>query len=415
MIRAIVVDIEGTTSALSVLKDVLAPYARQQLAPYVRHVRTLEVEQALAATRQLAAEPDADRERAIAILERWIDEDRKAPPLKLLQGLLWERGFRDGSLRAHVYPDVAPALHAWRDAGYALYVYSSGSVLAQKSFFGHTIEGDLRGCFRGWFDTQVGAKQEPASYAAIARAIALEPAEVLFLSDANAELVAARKAGLSAVGLARAGNAPIDGPQVRSFAELDVSPIASLVALTKYCHGRGWLEATSGNLSVRLANELAITASGRDKGALSVADVAFVDEHARAREGKPSAEAPLHASLYRARPQVRAIAHTHSLASTVLSRRYAEAGAITFAGFEMAKAIRDVTTHEIALTLPVIANAQDMAALEAAASSALARHPAAPAYLVAGHGLTTWAEDLPTLKRQLEALEFLLSCRLHED
>jgi enolase-phosphatase E1 len=415
MIRAIVTDIEGTTSALSVLKEVLAPYARAHLRSYVRHVRTLEVEQALAATRALAQEPDADRERAIALLERWIDEDRKAPPLKLLQGLLWERGFHEGSLRAHVYPDVAPALRAWSEAGYALYVYSSGSVLAQRSLFTHTVEGDLHAYFRGWFDTQVGAKQDPASYATIARAVGLPAEQILFLSDVNAELSAAREAGFAACGLARAGNAPIEGPLVESFAQLEVSVVAELVSLTRYCHRRGWVEATSGNFSLRLAGELAITASGRDKAALTIADVARVDSQARALEGKPSAEAPLHASLYRARPDVNAIAHTHSVASTVLSRRYAAAGSITLAGFEMAKALTGVTTHEVTLTLPVLANTQDMAALEAAVASALARYPEAPAYLVAGHGLTTWAQDVSTLKRHLEALEFLLACRMEED
>ncbi|MET0285105.1 MAG: acireductone synthase [Polyangiales bacterium] len=416
MIRAIVTDIEGTTSALSVLKDVLAPYARAHLGPYVRHVQSLDVEQALAATRQLAR-VELDREGLIAILERWIDEDRKAPPLKLLQGLVWERGFREGSLRAHVYPDVAPALRAWSAAGYALYVYSSGSVLAQKSLFAHTTDGDLSGFFRGWFDTQVGAKQESTSYVNIAHAIGLPPTQILFLSDVTAELNAARQAGLHAIGLSRAGNAPIEGPQVASFAELDVSVVASLVELTRSCHRRGWIEATSGNLSLRLSDGLAITASGRDKGSLQASDVAFVggDAHPRAGSEKPSAETPLHASLYRARPDVNAVAHTHSVASTVLSRRYAAEGVLTFAGFEMAKALTGISTHDVAITLPVLANAQDMVTLEAAVAQALARYPEAPAYLVAGHGLTTWARDVPTLKRHLEALEFLLSCRLAED
>ncbi len=411
MIRAIVTDIEGTTSALSVLKEVLAPYARQQLRPFVRHTHSLEVEEALQATRELGG--DADREGLIATLEQWIDEDRKAPPLKALQGLIWERGFREGSLRAHVYPDVPVALKAWRDAGYALYVYSSGSVLAQRSLFAHTTEGDLSSFFTGWFDTRVGAKQDPASYATIARSIGLPAHEVLFLSDVTAELEAARTAGLQACGLARPGNAPIQGAQVESFTQLDVGAYASLVALARYCHGRGWLEATSGNLSLRLRDGVAITASGRDKGTLSVADIALLSADGRVLEGRPSAETPLHLALYRARGEVNAIAHTHSIASTVLSRSYADKGSLTFFGYEMAKALTGITTHEVPVTIPVLANAQDMVALEAAVSRVLT--PSVPAYLVAGHGLTTWAPDVPTLQRHLEALEFLLACRLAED
>ncbi|HEY6877272.1 MAG TPA: acireductone synthase [Polyangiales bacterium] len=417
MIRAIVLDIEGTTSALSVLKEVLAPYARAQLRPYLRSHQTPEVEEALAAARVLAEEPDADRERTIGILERWIDEDRKAPPLKTLQGLIWERGYRDGSLRAHVYPDVAPALRGWREAGYALYVYSSGSVLAQRLFFEHTLEGDLRGYFSGWFDTRVGPKHSPTAYRAIAQALSLHPQQIAFLSDAQAELDAATEVGFYAYGVAREGNPPIRGRVVHDFSQTSMSAIARLVALTRYCSARGWVEATSGNLSLRLDGAIAITASGRDKSALSIADIAWVDEAARPRAGsqKPSAETSLHCALYRARHDVNAVAHTHSVACTVLSRRYLGAGVLILSGFEMQKALAGVGTHEQSVPIPVVANAQDMTVLAARIDEALARFPTAPAYLVAGHGLTTWGSDAATVKRQLEALEFLFACRLAED
>ena len=144
----------------------------------------------------------------ISALERWIDEDRKVGPLKALQGLLWEEGYRNGEIVTPLYPDVPGALRRFRDAGKRLFVYSSGSVHAQKLLFAHTEAGDLTPLFEGYFDTTTGPKTEAASYAAIARAIGLFPQEIVFLSDTKAELNAACSAGVLTVQLAREGAPP---------------------------------------------------------------------------------------------------------------------------------------------------------------------------------------------------------------
>lgn len=195
--RAILTDIEGTTSSLSFVKDVLFPYARRHLADYVReHADEPEVAACLAECRALMAEPEAGPERIVAQLEQWIDEDRKITPLKTLQGLVWEHGYRAGHFTGHVYPDALDALRDWHARGFALYVYSSGSVHAQKLLFGHTEVGDLTPLFRGYYDTRIGAKVETESYRRIAAELGLPAGEILFLSDLPRELDAAREAGM---------------------------------------------------------------------------------------------------------------------------------------------------------------------------------------------------------------------------
>uniref|UniRef100_UPI0025F63FA9 acireductone synthase n=1 Tax=uncultured Stenotrophomonas sp. TaxID=165438 RepID=UPI0025F63FA9 len=145
-------------------------------------------------------------------LQGWIDQDRKHTALKALQGLIWDEGYRRGDYTAHFYPEVAPVLKGWHAAGLPLYVYSSGSVPAQKLFFGFSDAGDLNSLFSGNFDTEVGGKREAPSYAHIAKAINIAPAEILFLSDVVEELDAAREAGLQTVLVDRLS----DYPQPRS-------------------------------------------------------------------------------------------------------------------------------------------------------------------------------------------------------
>jgi enolase-phosphatase E1 len=202
-VKAIVTDIEGTTSSLSFVKDVLFPYAREHMGEYLRcHAEDGTITSHINDVRLEAGE-DLDLEGVIAQLEQWIDEDKKITPLKALQGLLWEKGYRDGDFRGHIYADAKDNLEKWQAQGIALYVYSSGSVYAQKLLFGHTEYGDLNTLFSGYFDTQVGAKVETASYAHIAEAIGCAPEEILFLSDIEAELDAARAAGLQTCWLLR--------------------------------------------------------------------------------------------------------------------------------------------------------------------------------------------------------------------
>ena len=205
MIRAILTDIEGTTSSISFVKDVLFPYARKRLPAFVAtHADKPEVQHWLHETAKEAGLVSASQHELVALLQRWIDEDRKATPLKALQGLVWEDGYRSGEFQAHVYADVAPKLRAWKQQGLDLYVYSSGSVTAQKLFFGFSEAGDLTPLFSGFFDTETGPKRDANSYRSIAIAIGQPADAVLFLSDVVEELDAAQSAGMKTTLLARA-------------------------------------------------------------------------------------------------------------------------------------------------------------------------------------------------------------------
>jgi enolase-phosphatase E1 len=203
MIRAVVTDIEGTTSSLSFVKDVLFPYARAHLARYVAtHAHEPNV-RALLDDANREAGGGLDDAGIVAQLERWIDEDRKITPLKSLQGLIWEAGYRNGDFEGHIYADAAAQLRAWHARGIKLYVYSSGSVYAQKLLFGHSEAGDLMPLFSGYFDTHIGGKREADAYRAIAEDIDLPASEILFLSDIVEELDAAQAAGMQTVQLVR--------------------------------------------------------------------------------------------------------------------------------------------------------------------------------------------------------------------
>jgi enolase-phosphatase E1 len=221
MIRAIVTDIEGTTSSISFVKDVLFPYARAHLPEYVRaNTENAEVRGLLDAARSEAGAA-LDDDAVVATLLRWIDEDRKITPLKALQGLVWENGYRSGKLIGHIYDDAYQQLRAWREQGLRLYVFSSGSVKAQKLLFGHTTKGDLHSLFDGYFDTTIGAKKDTIAYRRIAEAIGLPAAEVLFLSDVKEELDAARAAGMKTCWLVRGDNAATsDHPLAHRFDEI---------------------------------------------------------------------------------------------------------------------------------------------------------------------------------------------------
>ena len=205
MIRAIVTDIEGTTSSLAFVKDVLFPYARANLADYVRGNSGEEsVKKIMAATCQEIG-TELDTEQVITQLIQWIDEDKKVTPLKSLQGLIWEAGYQQDDFKGHIYPDAVENLKQWKAKGLDLYVYSSGSVQAQKLLFGHTDEGDLTPLFSGYFDTHIGGKKEPQSYRNIAKSIGIDADQLLFLSDIKEELDAAKVAGFQTIWLLREG------------------------------------------------------------------------------------------------------------------------------------------------------------------------------------------------------------------
>jgi len=217
-IWAVLLDIEGTTTSISFVYDVLFPYAAARLDEYCsRPDPEPELAEALA---RLRSEYEGEIARGAdlppfgdgaAYARRLMAEDRKSTGLKLLQGVIWEEGYRTGALRGHVFPDVPPALKSWRDAGIRLRVFSSGSVRAQKLLFGHTDYGDLTPLFEGFHDTTTGPKREAASYAAIAAAYSLPAGAILFLSDVREELDAAEVAGMRTALLVRPGNRPAEG------------------------------------------------------------------------------------------------------------------------------------------------------------------------------------------------------------
>ncbi|WP_406479681.1 acireductone synthase [Streptomyces sp. NBC_01615] len=206
-VDSVVLDIEGTTSATGFVVDVLYPYSRSRFGAVLsERSGDPDVLRAVAQVRELIGEPDADAVRVEKALNEWLDEDRKATPLKTLQGLIWSEGFARGELVSHFYDDVVPALRRWHAAGVRLHVYSSGSVAAQRAWFRSSPEGDLLSLVEGLYDTEnAGPKQEPESYATIAAAIGAAPGRILFLSDRPGELDAARAAGWQAVGVRRPG------------------------------------------------------------------------------------------------------------------------------------------------------------------------------------------------------------------
>lgn len=229
MIKAIVTDIEGTTSSISFVHEVLFPYARARLREFVlAHADEPEVAAQLDAVR-MTAEGHPDLNGVIQQLLHWMDEDKKVTALKALQGLIWEQGYRNGDFHGHIYADAVENLRNWHAQGIALYIYSSGSVHAQKLLFGHTQYGDLTPLFSGYFDTRIGAKTEVSAYQHIVESLQLPAAQILFLSDIERELDAARAAGLKTCWLVR-DTAPVDQaahPQVHDFDAIDLKALAA--------------------------------------------------------------------------------------------------------------------------------------------------------------------------------------------
>lgn len=223
MARVVLTDIEGTTSSISFVKDVLFPYAARHLPVWLAanwHTPAVQTQ-----IHDMAAHTDAPlttAEQANAVLQQWITEDRKLTPLKALQGMIWKQGYIEGAYKAHMYPDAPVYLKAWKQQGLALYVYSSGSTAAQKLFFRYSEAGDLTDLFSGYFDTTIGAKRERDAYVRISDAIGTPAQDILFLSDIIEELDAARSAGMQTCWLDR-GNSrlPCPHPRVNSFSEID--------------------------------------------------------------------------------------------------------------------------------------------------------------------------------------------------
>lgn len=224
MIHAIVTDIEGTTSSIAFVHEILFPYAHAQIDSFIRsHADDPAVRAQIEAVKaEIGA--SLSLEEIIQTLRDWIQADRKATPLKTLQGMIWQQGYASGELKGHVYPDAVARLRSWHEQGLQLYVYSSGSVQAQKLIFGHTDYGDLTALFSGYFDTAIGHKRDADSYVKIARTIDLPGCEILFLSDVEAELDAAQVAGMHTCQLVRPGEseAGIRHPRVTDFSQIQL-------------------------------------------------------------------------------------------------------------------------------------------------------------------------------------------------
>jgi enolase-phosphatase E1 len=217
-VGCVLLDIEGTTTPISFVHDVLFRFARQHLESYLRDERNspalrdivyrLRTEHAEDVAR--GESPPPYEEHGIdwpAEYLRWLmDRDRKSPALKQLQGLIWERGYQAGELRGQVFAEVPTAIRAWRANGIDVAIYSSGSELAQRRLFESIEDNDLTPFISAFFDTAVGPKQSAESYANIARALGRDPASMLFVSDVTAELAAARVAGMQVLLSIRPGN-----------------------------------------------------------------------------------------------------------------------------------------------------------------------------------------------------------------
>jgi len=233
-VSAVLLDVEGTTTPVTFVYEVLFPYARARVRDFLqRHWEDPGVGEDVAQLRnehrtdksqgvdvpEWDDAPGTTLESAVAYVLFLMDGDRKATGLKALQGRIWEEGYGSGAVHGEVYPDVPPAFARWERQGRTVAIFSSGSVLAQKLLFATTPAGDLTRHIRVYFDTTTGAKREAASYRRIARELGLEPARVLFLSDTAAELDAARGAGLGTALCVREGEPPAvpSHPVVRTF------------------------------------------------------------------------------------------------------------------------------------------------------------------------------------------------------
>lgn len=220
--RAILTDIEGTTTSVSFVFEVLFPYARKNLQEFLKlNGNDPMVRQQMDGVRQEEGRDLSDEEVGQVLID-WIDGDKKATPLKTLQGIIWETGYRNGDFTGHVYEDAVLYLKKWHDEDLRLYIYSSGSVQAQKLLFGFSDAGDLTPLFQGYFDTRIGHKREVESYRKIAGEIGLPADEILFLSDICEELEAAREAGMQTTWLVRdEQKGECQHPSVKDFSQIE--------------------------------------------------------------------------------------------------------------------------------------------------------------------------------------------------
>lgn len=223
-VKYILTDIEGTTTSVKFVYDVLFPYFREHIGELKNMTSNEEVQKAFRQTVELAASLENKKlssvDDIINTLFRWSEEDRKITPLKTVQGILWDKGYKDGVIKGHVYEDVEPALKFWKEKGIGLGVFSSGSIAAQKLIFGYSEAGDLTVYFSNYFDTTTGGKREIETYPKIANELGFPSENILFLSDIVEELVAADNCGMQTVQLVRPGTEPNWKLTVKDFSEI---------------------------------------------------------------------------------------------------------------------------------------------------------------------------------------------------
>ena len=223
--KYILMDIEGTTTSISFVHDILFPYSEQRLSQFVKTNETQEaIRNILAETQKTVLEENKiqiNEVQSVDKLIEWIKYDRKHPALKKLQGLIWSEGYRSGALKGHVYQDVPQALLKWTQANIQLGIYSSGSIEAQKDLFGFSIFGDLNTFISNNFDTSTGPKRDRDSYNKISQELNIAPEDILFLSDISEELDAAKNAGFKTTQLVRLEDVPYSGhDQVKTFKDI---------------------------------------------------------------------------------------------------------------------------------------------------------------------------------------------------
>lgn len=226
-VKYILTDIEGTTTSVKFVYDVLFPYFRTHIGELKEMTSNTDVQKAFRQTVELAVSLENKKlssvDDIINTLYRWSEEDRKITPLKTLQGILWEKGYESGEIKGHVYEDVVPALKNWHEQGLSLGVFSSGSIAAQKLIFGFSEAGDLTRFFSNYFDTTTGGKREMETYPKISEALNLQATEILFLSDIVEELEAAQAAGFQTVQLVRPGTTAAWLNTAKDFSEISIN------------------------------------------------------------------------------------------------------------------------------------------------------------------------------------------------
>lgn len=222
-VQWILTDIEGTTTEVSFVYDILFPYFRSHMDEW-KTVDSDQMNQVLEQTRVLVLEERSinlsNKEAIFDQLRQWSIEDRKVTPLKTFQGMVWEQGFKSGAIKGHMYPDVKPALERWAKMGMKLAIFSSGSIAAQKQLFGFSTEGDLTPYFSAYFDTTTGMKRDEQTYHLIAQQLHTSANSVLFLSDIPQELEAANAAGMRTLQLVRPGTQANWSSCVSDFSEI---------------------------------------------------------------------------------------------------------------------------------------------------------------------------------------------------